>query len=1228
MGLKLLDMLLPLLILSTLVFAGGAPGGLAGDLPVTLTNQQNIALTQNSQIMLTVNSLAYKSYEAPNLQNIEFFYSNGTVIPSWMEGNALNEQQTNSLYTSANTVYWLRIYPASTFLAANSANTIYMGFFPTAVNEFSNTITGEAPQLSCSGSGNTVNTITCNGIYAQYDNGANVFPLYLNFQGVSSAAPAGWTYAGVSSTLSIDNGITLYSASGESAAIYEGSTVLPTGNVIDSYILSSTRSSDELVGFSTTGDSGTNSGWWGITGNAVLAGAGGGTPPRFEMVYVTNGAGSNARYSLNPGGPYVASDSWQGTNGIATWNYSVTESSSSVNTAAAAYPMLYVNNNQTIHAQWFRMRSYPPGGTMPDAQFGSIRLQPSLSLANSIASNAIDVLIGSPSDNALITATCASGDTCEIESSSGNVLASAANTVSIAYNSLDPGSTALFANDITSGLASNNAYVRRITADSTVAFKLTSTQATAVPANTSLMISFNALAYASEESNTLNNTAIAFSNGTVAYSWLEGNLMNEENSLPATLSSSSNVIYWFDTPSNTFLTADTGNAVSNVAYLVFGPTDNVLLDGNFVGEAPQLSCSNANAMSCNGIYAQYDNGAKVFTAYYNFAGNTMPAGFNTTDAANLVVDNGISFTGTGTTNQDQVTLNATYGRPVSIDELAAVTGTAPVYDLGYADTTNSFQNGYQISGLSVSDFDLVKYAGGVSTDMSPNTEIASTYNAITLTLGSNQIQGEVQYMPIVGHNDTTYNGFHPFFGSWWNDKYVHAQWFRIRSSVSESSVSSSILKLSVSMPSPLMQSVTQGSTAEISSNASGGIGPYTYQWYAALGAIPAATSANAAEANTLLGTGTSNGLAQSQNAIFATSTGTATGTYWFVLHAASGQSTANSVAANVIVSAAPSPTAGGGGAGVPQPSAISISDNINSNSASAAPVFTVDSQHYYQNQLPAGATYTGSLASVSFACSVTINGNVYDYQHDAYGLGYGAVCNQTYQTGIASIEAIYTLRQNAGTSASSTATVTASTTAEQSTVRTTVPATTAAPTTTVSGYVSNILTVSANAPVQLNVTPFMTLKISSSNQSSQQVRISVKNETPQSTAPVNYSKIFVFAVSATPSGNLTVNTTIEYNCSLNPGVVPFAYVNGTWQQVYNAVVLQNPCRIEFPAQNGHVVGIFERSLSPAGTSQAAGKSQQQEWFGWPWIYALAAVLSALLIFFAYRIRRGRSSFRR
>ncbi len=61
------------------------PSGIVSYTPVTITNHQSSATPAPFQQMVTVDSANYAYVEASNLQNVEFFYSNGTVIPSWLE---------------------------------------------------------------------------------------------------------------------------------------------------------------------------------------------------------------------------------------------------------------------------------------------------------------------------------------------------------------------------------------------------------------------------------------------------------------------------------------------------------------------------------------------------------------------------------------------------------------------------------------------------------------------------------------------------------------------------------------------------------------------------------------------------------------------------------------------------------------------------------------------------------------------------------------------------------------------------------------------------------------------------------------------------------------------------------------------------------------------------------------------------------------------------------------
>ena len=189
------------------------PANVVSYIPITFTNYQSTALAANTPIAIgTVNSItgniigfpanSYQQYETCNLNNAEFFLANGVVINSWMEGNILNELAANALCTSAssvnalaassNVLWWVEYPWPSSFLPANTGtftqNTIYLGFagnaLTTANNLLSNTITGEAPQLSSS--------------YGQYDNGANVFTYYQSWGGLS-ALPT--NYASITNTV-------------------------------------------------------------------------------------------------------------------------------------------------------------------------------------------------------------------------------------------------------------------------------------------------------------------------------------------------------------------------------------------------------------------------------------------------------------------------------------------------------------------------------------------------------------------------------------------------------------------------------------------------------------------------------------------------------------------------------------------------------------------------------------------------------------------------------------------------------------------------------------------------------------------------------------------------------------------------------------------------------------------------------------------------------------------
>jgi len=186
---------------------------------LNVTNLQPEGIPNNFQLMVKLYAVNYSAYEASNMQNVFFTYSNGTVIPSWLEGNVTNESNAQSLNTAID-IYWLKITSGS-FLYGRSTSTIYINFDNTTANLFNNVTIGEAPQLSAT--------------YGQYDNGKNIFTDYQSFGSLNSL-PEGWNYNAVTLSFYQDS-LGLKPSIGTSGALYESapSIIQNSSSILDVY---------------------------------------------------------------------------------------------------------------------------------------------------------------------------------------------------------------------------------------------------------------------------------------------------------------------------------------------------------------------------------------------------------------------------------------------------------------------------------------------------------------------------------------------------------------------------------------------------------------------------------------------------------------------------------------------------------------------------------------------------------------------------------------------------------------------------------------------------------------------------------------------------------------------------------------------------------------------------------------------------------------------------------
>ncbi len=86
--------------------------------PIVLSNSEPSATAASFPQLVTINSNALKSFEAGNLQNVEFFNAAGTVLNSWLESGNTN--------TATSTNYWVNL-GGSTIPAGTASTSRYLG---------------------------------------------------------------------------------------------------------------------------------------------------------------------------------------------------------------------------------------------------------------------------------------------------------------------------------------------------------------------------------------------------------------------------------------------------------------------------------------------------------------------------------------------------------------------------------------------------------------------------------------------------------------------------------------------------------------------------------------------------------------------------------------------------------------------------------------------------------------------------------------------------------------------------------------------------------------------------------------------------------------------------------------------------------------------------------------------------------------------------------------------
>ena len=338
--------------------AGSDPGGAGGSGQVilykyTLLESPIPVLPSPWQQLVPVNSLKYQPSEASTLNNIDFFYVNGTNIPSWLEANALN--------TATSSVYWLK-FPKAFF--GGGKITIYMGFAATSKTLF-NLTDGEAPELSPT--------------YGQYDSGANVFLVYANGTDngiLNLSADAHATQASVALTTGTGPAIAISTTASTNAIQWAGFKLGRIRYILNGFIYPTQTA--QITGLG---------GEMELTPQGYIFGAGSGAGGTLASI---SRALTTTITTLASGGT-AAANAWKylqaiynngamnATVGTAvlqkTQSVTATDNTFTGNSVGIAVSDTSAGSNLAYY-EYFYAHSYPMGNTQPSATFGTIEFIP------------------------------------------------------------------------------------------------------------------------------------------------------------------------------------------------------------------------------------------------------------------------------------------------------------------------------------------------------------------------------------------------------------------------------------------------------------------------------------------------------------------------------------------------------------------------------------------------------------------------------------------------------------------------------------------------------------------------------------------------------------------------------------------------------------------------------------------------------------------------------------
>jgi len=194
------------------------------------------------------------------------------------------------------------------------------------------------------------------------------------------------------------------------------------------------------------------------------------------------------------------------------------------------------------------------------------------------------------------------------------------------------------------------------------------------------------------------------------------------------------------------------------------------LDGVYTGEAPELSST----------YGQYDNGANVFTNYYNFAGTSLPSGWSSsaTSSASVSVNNGITVSSNYPGNSASVVSNIQINSTTVVDEYITSQSTNGGQAMCLVSSSSSTSFSYQANSVGFQNGSLLEIennnGGNSSVVASTNVNAPVLISVANNTLYANYAQVAQIFGQILA------NGYLALSANTGNSASFAVQWLRTR----------------------------------------------------------------------------------------------------------------------------------------------------------------------------------------------------------------------------------------------------------------------------------------------------------------------------------------------------------------------------------------------------------------------------------------------------------------